>query len=359
MIKIVLGGNIEPIKMNCHPCVDLAYLYTHGKQIEYCNPIGDLSGDVRFQNQYVAAMHHAYSLHNAFTLNPDDIWFIIMQGLSNHINSDPEKYRDVMVDFEGKRKILIEDNSLVKGSIDNNWEILFPQFENHISELIKDKALVDLLVPTFSTTTILDRTCFRISLMDICKGYFSYSVRTMCYVPVINIDGLCEDWIKISDNINNILPLFGMHEWLKELVIILDNIISCYNGVIDAKFFNGMYKYIGGSGTSMVSGWVCDLFPYMLHKNNLVKKELQKSHKGIGLDTNKFPPSVSSVPFVWEYYGVNYNMNFHAGFIGYNAQGDSIRARKNYFIAYDKELRQRKKVSERGSTQTDNKSFTI
>ena len=328
-------GKAEKISLHTFKANMLAEQYTGKGKLEYCNPIPENSCEGMIANQFVGALHMAFRNHYAVTLNPDDIWFVILQGLSNHINLNSEKYRGVMVDFEGKKDILIDHNGLVKGNPNNTWNVIFPKFQEKITELIKDPNLANLVVPTFSTTTELDTICFQIALMDICKSYFSYSVRTMCNIPVINIFGSKEDWLKIMDTANNILPKFELDEWLKDLNIIIGNIIATYDGNIDEKFFDSIYKFESGSGGSLVSGWVCDLFPYMMVDKKLVPKVLKKSWRGdIGLDTSHFPPSVCSVPFTWLYYGEKYEMNFYAGFVGIKEEDGSIRACKNYFIGY-------------------------
>ena len=334
MIKIVLG-EVEKLHLNTYKSSDLAQQYTGKGKLEYSNPIPDISCEGMFQNQFVGTLHRAFRSHNAFTLNPDDIWFVILQGLSNHINLNAEKFRGVMVDFEGQKNILIDHNGLVKGSVDNTWNIIFPQFQEKIASMIKDATIADSIVPTFSTTTELDTICFQIALMDICKSYFTYSIRTMCNIPVINVDGTKEDWIKILDTINIILPQFELGEWLGELNVIINKIVDTFEGNIDTKFFNSIYKFESGSGASLASGWVCDLFPYMLNgKEKLVPKVLKGWRGDIGLDTDQFPPSVCSVPFTWIYYGTEYKMNFYAGFIGIQAIDESLRPAKNYFIGY-------------------------
>ena len=273
MIKIVLG-DVEKLQLNTYKSSELAQQFTGKGKLEYNNPIPDLSCEGMFQNQFVGSLHKAFKSHYAFTLNPDDIWFVILQGLSNHINLNAEKFRGVMVDFEGQKNILINHNGLVKGSADNTWNILFPQFQEKIASMIKDASIAESIVPTFSTTTELDTICFQIALMDICKSYFTYSVRTMCNIPVINIDGTREDWVKIIDTINTILPQFELGEWLGDLNVIINKIIDSFEGNIDTEFFDSIYKFKSGSGSSLVTGWVCDLFPYMLGQG---KKSCTKS----------------------------------------------------------------------------------
>jgi hypothetical protein len=315
--------------------------YLKGAKLEYFNSNLEkpLVFDDDFQNQYIAALHTAFAEHYAFILNPDDIWQLILQGLSIHINQNSEKYRDVLVDFKGKKEIVVRHDGLVQGDQNNTWSKVFPVFEESIAGLIKNADLAKYIVPEFSTTTELDKTCFRISLMDITKSYFSFVVMTKCGIPVINIDGIKEDWLQILGNIQALLPLFEMQEWADKLSNIICKIVSVYDGIEDKKFFDSIYKYQSMSGGDRVSGWITEFFPYIVKnegsgKNG--KSELVK-HEGPYFKTACFPSSISSVPFVWEYLGQKFNMNFFAGFCGFDeTDSEAIRPRKNFFIAYEK-----------------------
>ncbi len=308
-------------------------------KVEYFNKVDDLYFDTTIQNQYIAALHKAFDKHHPFIINPDDIWLLIMQGLAIHINQNSDKFRDILVEFEGKKDLLVRHDGLIKGDDKNTWSLIFPYFEQKISENLKDANLVKQLIPTFSTSTELDLTCFRIALMDICQSYFTYTVYTKCGIPEIYIDGTKEDWLKLSENMNDILPIFGLGdwEWQCQLNIILNKILNTFNGVVDVDFFKNIYKFQSMSGGDRVSGWICDLFPYKSYTNwKTDKPVLERRDMNITeLSTSYFPSSISNVPFIWDYYNEKYDMNFYSGFCGYSATKEgAIKAQKNYFIAY-------------------------
>ena len=315
--------------------------YLKGAKLEYYHDSMPMAFDDAFQNQYIGALHNAFAEHYAFVLNPDDIWLLILQGLSIHINQNAEKYRDVLVDFQGKKEIVVEHHGLVKGSPDNTWDFVFPIFQEKISELIKDSSIADRIVPNFSTSTDIDKTCFRISLMDITKSYFTFVVFTRCGIPTVYVDGTKEDWLTILGSINELLPKFGMEEWATQLSDIICRIVTVYDGNIDIPFFENIYKYESHSGGDAVTGWINDFFPYIVSDRGeeIIKKVVTTEgnyFKPAGsLSTANFPSSICSVPFVWDYFGTKYNMNFYAGFCGFDeSQMDAIRPRKNFFIAY-------------------------
>jgi len=314
--------------------------YLKGGKLEYFNK-AEISFDDDFQNQYIAALHAAFGTHRNFIINPDDIWLLIVQGLSIHINLNAEKYRETIVDFSGKKTIKVQHDGLIMGSPDNTWEIVFPEFQKGIASLIKDPNIANMVVSKFSTTTLIDTTCLQIALMDITKSYFSYVVETRCGIPSVFVDGAKEDWLKIIEAINYLLPKFDMQEWAAELTIIVNKILDTYDGNIDTNFFNSIYKYESGSGGDSVTGWINDFFPYIVERRteNIIKKVLSRSMRsGACLQTANFPSSISSVPFVWEYYGEKHNMNFFAGFCGMEETETGIRPKKNFFIGHSTDV---------------------
>ena len=42
--------------------------------------------------------------HYPIRIKPDDIWLLIVQSFSNHVNANAEKLRHYFVNFEGKKR---------------------------------------------------------------------------------------------------------------------------------------------------------------------------------------------------------------------------------------------------------------
>ena len=65
-------------------------------------------------------------------------------------------------------------------------------------------------------------------------------------------------------------------------------------------------------------------------------KIISKSDKNRNvLRTEEYTSSICSVPFIWDYLGTKYDMNFYAGFSGFKNENNAIRPVKNYFIGYN------------------------
>ena len=49
----------------------------------------------------------AHTNHYSIRIKPDDIWLLIVQAFSNHVNANSEKLRHLFVNFDGKQKLSV------------------------------------------------------------------------------------------------------------------------------------------------------------------------------------------------------------------------------------------------------------
>ena len=91
--------------------------------------------------------------HYPIRIKPDDIWLLIVQAFSNHVNANSERLRHYFVDFDGKKQLIVEYNL---SSIDQVNRKVLENFSEQINEKMKKylgEKLVDILTPNFSTST--------------------------------------------------------------------------------------------------------------------------------------------------------------------------------------------------------------
>merc|ERR1712062_880374 len=114
-------------------------------------------------------------------------------------------------------------------------------------------------------------------------------------------------------------------QWGSALLPLLDRFIGAFDGKIDCLFWNSMIKRgaVGGSGGySFFSGWFNILFPFMgsTVKNNYCVPYSVEQHNRRGArggDVNQYPSGLSKAPVIWNYLGKELELQFIAGFIGY------------------------------------------
>jgi tetratricopeptide (TPR) repeat protein len=157
-------------------------------------------------------------------------------------------------------------------------------------------------------------------------------MHTVCGIPSITLEGTVEDWRKIASRARE-FSRFDFAWWVEPLQPILDQFVAAAEGKVNRQFWDSIYKWQGsrGSGSPHVSGWVLELFPYLdnpeakfarldgrpstaasLRPNPWIA--VSPSNHGPGRDD--FPCLPAKAPFLWNYLGTAYEMEFIGGLIG-------------------------------------------
>lgn len=206
-------------------------------------------------------MYEAYASHRPFVLSPDMIWLLISQGFSHHINANPEKYRDRMVDFQGKMSLVVESD---KPLDEAEWERLIPEFAEKIKKNTKG-TIAETIIADFSTTTSYEQIASEITLMETTKAYFEFVVMyAACGIPEVTLLGTTEDWQKVYDKAMQ-LRSFDLDWWIDELAPILKQFIKSSKGYADTKFWRNMFKWHTQKeygAPNIIDGWIVKFFPY-------------------------------------------------------------------------------------------------
>ena len=206
-------------------------------------------------------MYEAYADHRPFVLSPDMVWMLISQGFSHHINANPEKYRDRMVDFQGKKSLVVESDKPLEEA---EWERLIPKFAKEIKKNTKG-TIAETIIADFSTTTSYEQIASEITLMETTKAYFEFVVMyAACGIPEVTLLGTTEDWQKVYDKTMQ-LRSFDLDWWIDELAPILKQFIKSSKGYADTKFWRNMFKWHTQKeygAPNIIDGWIVKFFPY-------------------------------------------------------------------------------------------------
>lgn len=288
------------------------------------------------------AVYHAFNNHIPLCFGPDDLWTLIVQGVSQHIELNAEELRDKFVDFEGKKVLRIRRDGFQRGSPKNDWAGCFEEWSQMVADNI-GKANTDKLVPKFSTTGPLEKALHELALMDCMKSYFEFRCMTMCGISKVKLLGTLEDWQLLYEMVAALRD-YELGWWVDELLPILEKILKTYRREeIDPVFWYTIYKQWSthGSGASTyVNGWITTFFPYINKRRRHAfssleqlredaSKPIEKGRRGPRLDGTldhmDVPNGVSTTPFVWEYHGAEIPMVIYGGFAGCEMDGDYIR----------------------------------
>ena len=283
-----------------------------------------------FDNKFLATVHTAYSNHYPLVLTPDVIWMCIAQGFATHVNSNAEKLRHLFVKHEGKKQLKVRRDDFIKGSSSNPWPEVFGNFSAQIQVEVGDK-VHGALTPSFTTTGPVEKAAAQLVIMDAFKEYFEYRVYTLCGIPEITLEGTIGDWTALKEKAMALRD-FDLSWWTDELGTVLDQFVEAASGRVDRNFWSSIYKISGGSGGPFITGWICTLFPYIgddKRRNPFLNLWLSSDEARFhdGLTSDSFPPGLCSTPFIWNYLGTEYTMNFYSGFLAVSQDSSTLALR--------------------------------
>ena len=70
--------------------------------------INDKIAFINSKTPILNGFYKAHTNHFPIRIKPDDIWLLILQSFSNHVNANSEKLRNMFVDFDGKKSLTID-----------------------------------------------------------------------------------------------------------------------------------------------------------------------------------------------------------------------------------------------------------
>lgn len=204
------------------------------------------------------AAYFAFYEHHPLVLSPDAVWLTLAQGFALHVNLNAEALRERFVRHEGKKTLTVVHDGWRLGTPYPHETIVADFSEQLKRELGKTR---DLIVCDFSTTTLVERVASEIVLMDAFQAYFKYLALGGCGIPEVILLGTPADWRSIRTRAQ-VFSEYGLERWTDALLPVLDEIVRTAEGHVDRAFWQSCFRYQGGSGPDLMTGWMVTLFPY-------------------------------------------------------------------------------------------------
>ena len=281
-----------------------------------------LKTNVPFLNGFYTAHNNHYPIR----IKPDDIWLLIVQGFSNHVNVNSEELRPFFVNFEGKQTIKIEyPLSSIEEVDKKTLENFSEQINNQMIKFLGEE-LINILTPNFSTTTYDSTIVSKISIMSAFKKFFDYKMDLCgCGVPYLILEGTAEDYKKIIEKANK-LKKYKFEWYIERIIPHVNKMVEAKEGKIDKKYFMNMIQkeeviepiyglsgmYEGDEQVEYLSGWFLQFYAYY---NEGIRNEEDK----IRVENFKeLANQMLIVPFeVCDLvHNKNYYMKYKVGFVG-------------------------------------------
>ena len=264
----------------------------------------------------------AYLNHYPIRIKPDDIWLLIVQAFSHHVNANSEELRNYFVDFDGKKTIEISyvDKVLNISQIDKK---ILEDFSKQINEKMIEylgEEIIENLTPNFTTTNFDSTIICKMSIMGAFKKYFDYEMRIgiTCGFPYIILEGSAKDYYQIKSKAKK-LSKYKFDWYINRILPIIEKMIEAKEGKIDIDFFKRMISYrqpegCGDSGS--IDGWILNFFAYINAYGNKVERFEITRISSDGLE--KLAAQQLIVPFTIKDINLKkeYKMKYKVGFIG-------------------------------------------
>ena len=298
----------------------------------------DLNRKLAFINSNVPLLtgfYNAHINHLPIRIRPDDIWLLIVQAFSNHVNSDSEKLRKYFVNFEGKKKLeivyAIHDCDILH--LPKKYYEDFPEKINNLMEQYLGKEILDNLTPDFSTTDYDSMIISKLSIMGSFKKYFEYIfTRIICGNPYIILEGTEDDYRKILSKAQK-LRKYDFEWYIDRIIPHIEKMIEAKKGNIDIEYFQNIIQekeeltnHSVGCATvfgkeNFISGWILNFFSHFILDvpSFYDKTYVRFTENSISINNIKdLAGQMLNVPFKLkdEETGKEYDMEYKVGFIG-------------------------------------------
>ena len=184
--------------------------------------------DSLLEHALIAATHLAFAEHRPLCLSPDHIWLAVTQGVSLHVNNNPETFRQVLgVKHSGSEQLMVEVGSEVwelRQSDSSFWESVVGQLVQQLHANL-DAEPLEKLQATFTTTGTCEKIAGQVVLLDTVSQFFSYQVREICGIPSVTLDGTPSDWKLLSEKVKALSELkLGLEWWFPHLLRVVQEV---------------------------------------------------------------------------------------------------------------------------------------
>ena len=271
----------------------------------------------------------AHTNHYPIIIKPDDIWLLIVQSFSHHVNINSEKLRSMFVNFKGKKELVVNSSLSTIDQVDKK---LLESFSVQINEQMKQylgEDLLNTLSPDFSTTNSDYSIVCKISIMGAFKKYFDYTLHLCgCGVPYMILEGTAEDYKKIISKAQK-LSKYKFDWYIKKIIPHIQKMVEAKEGKVDTEYFQNMIQSkeetehkrgLSGRGgysykVDHLSGWILNFFAYYGDGEGDYDV-FHQDHLGVK-DFKKIPPQMLIVPFkIKDVNGNDFLMKYRVGFVG-------------------------------------------
>lgn len=208
---------------------------------------------------FIGMLSYAYSTHRKVTINPQDIWFIVLCEIAKIIKKYPEQCRTLFT--KSNEKVTIKVPTGDPTQID--LELVVKQLEDLMP------VGTSAFIPELSTMVPAAKMALNAALCDGVQNYYNY-MTYCCGISEIKVNGTETDWWKLAHAAKNISEMFesvGVADGAKYLQDIFGLLMDIHidvgsGGHPDVDFWKSIFtqQNIGSGGELKIDGWITDIF---------------------------------------------------------------------------------------------------
>jgi len=310
-------------------------------RIEHIGQLPNMMVDMG-THSFLAGMYLAYSEHRPFTVSPEMIWLLILQGVSAHFNYNSKAVLKYYPHLKNKKELEIINNKVHLGDVDSPWNETISSLVEEM-KVYTDEEFLQNLRPDFSQTSLVEREVCDLMLMHAMKPYFRYAVAIcICGIPSIQLEGEESDWDEILTRLDYIKK-FDLSWWIEEIKPLILKIKDSYRKEISVDFWRNMFKIHTKEeygNPKVIDGWITKFYPYDIKGNKILSTELS------GLDVESIfeilPNEIQIIDFIHRVKGVSGEiiketpMEYWAGFLGLTQDEETfcLRPEMGWFVSH-------------------------
>lgn len=319
-------------------------VYTHDAPVSFSeSSFKSGNGGGGIANGFLATILCAYNNHLGLDLDPNDFLGALMNIVSQCINLDPERFREILVDFEGKRELVVETPS----ASNDLWGYVIDKW----TEMTVPNDLTAIGVADFSTSTAVHRTCANARYLDCVKEFYDFTRYTKCGIPFVRLYGTADDWSSLKTKVEAVSTMMRpiapmLSEYIDlHLVPVCTNLVRTFveGPIEDLKTWWGhiiSHTQRNGSGLACTwKGWAVAWFP------RVRAPTAAKSYcaaRDMNIDFNdalaSVHPGVTDIPIKHVMPRETRYYKLHAGFYGtFQHEGGSLQVIHGYRLIEDPE----------------------
>jgi hypothetical protein len=231
---------------------------------------------------FLGLLADCYSRHEKLRIQPQDLWYIVLNELAVEINDHPDTYRMLFTSSDENETITVHASTpdqLPGRDLVNRLATQMPELK------------VEWLLPRLSTHTAASETAMAAAVCHMASPYYNY-MTYMCGLPEIEVTGTKEDWQELGNCCMELEQAFRplnarLSPYFDKLQGRFKEIAQQLDGgwwpEECQRYWHSIFttKNIGSGSELLISGWITDFY--------FKKRELPK--------LENFTSACSVVPF--------------------------------------------------------------